>query len=130
MTLAEREKACIVRHLQQCQQNRNASYSLYSTKLISQTALFSSLLDARPTADISYGTANGRQRWSASRPFIALPNNGGPGSSDNAKRVRRFRQHLIDQRDYLRSNWNGLRNYAAERRQGRKIPSAMAESTF
>ena len=51
----------------------------------------------------------------------------GPGSSDDAERVRRFRQHLIELRDYLRSNWNGLRNYAAETRQGRKISSAMAE---
>jgi hypothetical protein len=37
---------------------------------------------------------------------------------------------MIDLRDYLRSNWNGLRNYAAETRQGQKISSAMAESTM
>jgi hypothetical protein len=48
----------------------------------------------------------------------------------DAERVRRFRQHLIDLRDYLRSNWNGLRNYALETRQGRKISSAMAESAM
>jgi hypothetical protein len=46
------------------------------------------------------------------------------------ERVRRFPQHVIDLRDYLRSNWNGLRNYAAETRQGRKISSAMAESAM
>ena len=54
----------------------------------------------------------------------------GYGSVDDAERVRRFRQHMIDLRDYLRSNWNGLRNYAAETRQGRKISSAMAESAM
>jgi hypothetical protein len=54
----------------------------------------------------------------------------GSGSMDDAERVRRFRQHMIDLRDYLRSNWNGLRNYAAETRQGRKISSAMAESAM
>jgi hypothetical protein len=52
------------------------------------------------------------------------------GSIEDAERVRRFRQHLIDLRDYLRSNWNGLRNYAAETRQGRRISSAMAESAM
>jgi hypothetical protein len=54
----------------------------------------------------------------------------GSRSIDDAERVRRFRQHMIDLRDYLRSNWNGLRNYAAETRQGRKISSAMAESAM
>jgi hypothetical protein len=52
------------------------------------------------------------------------------GSIDDAERVRRFRQHMIDLRDYLRSNWNGLRNYGAETRQGRKISSALAESAM
>jgi hypothetical protein len=51
-------------------------------------------------------------------------------SVDDAERVRRFREHLIDLRDYLTSNWKGLRNYAAETRQGRKISSAMAESAM
>jgi hypothetical protein len=37
---------------------------------------------------------------------------------------------MIDLRDYLRGNWNGLRNYAADTRQGRKISSAMAESAM
>jgi hypothetical protein len=54
----------------------------------------------------------------------------GSGSIDDAERVRRFRQQVIDLRDYLRSHWNGLRNYAAERRQGRRISSAMAESAM
>jgi hypothetical protein len=54
----------------------------------------------------------------------------GCGSVDDAERVRRFRQHLIDLCDYLHSNWNGLRNYAAETRQGRRISSAMAESAM
>ncbi len=54
----------------------------------------------------------------------------GSGSTDDAERVRRFRQHLIDLRDYLRRNWNGLRNYAAETRQGWKISSALAESAM
>jgi hypothetical protein len=54
----------------------------------------------------------------------------GFGSSDDTERVRRFRQHMIDLRDYLRGNWNGLRNYAAETRQGRRISSALAESAM
>jgi len=54
----------------------------------------------------------------------------GSGSIDDAERVRRFRQHMIDLRDYLRSNRNGLRNYAAETRRGRKISSALAESAM
>ena len=45
-----------------------------------------------------------------------------------AERLRRFRQHLFDRRDYLRSTESGLRNYAAERRKGLKISSAPAES--
>src|SRR5450755_370361 len=51
-------------------------------------------------------------------------------SVDVAERVGRFRQHMIELRDYLRNNWNGLRNYGAERRQGRKISSALAESAM
>jgi hypothetical protein len=54
----------------------------------------------------------------------------GCGSSDDAERIRRFRQQMIGLRDYLRSNWDGLRNYAAETRQNRKISSAMAESAM
>jgi hypothetical protein len=52
------------------------------------------------------------------------------GSLADAERLRRFRQHMIDLRDYLRSNWNGLGNYAFERRQGWKISSALAESAM
>src|SRR5450755_4861016 len=39
-------------------------------------------------------------------------------STADAERVRRFRQHIIDLRDYLRSNRSGLKNYALERRKG------------
>jgi hypothetical protein len=49
-------------------------------------------------------------------------------SAAEAERLRRFRQHLVDLRDYLRSNWSGLRNYAVERRKGLTISSAPAES--
>jgi hypothetical protein len=45
-----------------------------------------------------------------------------------AEVVRRFRQHMVNLRDYLCSNWSGLRNYAADRRQGLRISSAPAES--
>jgi hypothetical protein len=37
---------------------------------------------------------------------------------------------MIDLRDYLRSNWNGFRNYAFERRQGWKISRVLAESAM
>jgi hypothetical protein len=37
---------------------------------------------------------------------------------------------MSDLRAYLRSNWNGVRNYAAETRQRRKSSSAMAESAM
>jgi hypothetical protein len=37
---------------------------------------------------------------------------------------------MIGLRDYLCGNWNGLRNYGADTRQGRKISSAMAESAM
>jgi hypothetical protein len=49
-------------------------------------------------------------------------------SAAETERLRRFRQHIIDLRDCLWSNWSGLRNYAAERRKGLKISSAPAES--
>jgi hypothetical protein len=51
-------------------------------------------------------------------------------STADAERVRRFRQHIIDLRDYLRSNRSGLKNYALERRKGRGISSALAESVM
>ena len=47
-----------------------------------------------------------------------------------AERVQRFRQHLMDLRDYLRSNWSALTNYAADRRKGMRISSALAESVM
>jgi manganese oxidase len=55
---------------------------------------------------------------------------GGDLSTADAERVCRFRQHMLDvrPRDYLRSNWSGLKNYAVERRKGLKISSALAES--
>jgi len=82
---------------------------------------------------IRYQLWNGKREAALERieaVYCATKRLEGPGSSDDAERVRRFRQHLIDLRDYLRSNWNGLRNYAAETRQGRKISSAMAESAM
>jgi hypothetical protein len=47
---------------------------------------------------------------------------------NDAERVSRFRQHLINLRDYLRNNSSGLRNYAKDRRNGLLISSAPAES--
>jgi hypothetical protein len=51
-------------------------------------------------------------------------------SPDDAERVHRFRQHLKGLRQYLHSNWSGLKNYAAEWRNGRRISSALAESAM
>src|SRR5207248_2515949 len=51
-------------------------------------------------------------------------------SAADAERVHRFRQHLKGLRQYLRSNWSSLKNYAAEWRDGRRISSAMAESAM
>jgi hypothetical protein len=51
-------------------------------------------------------------------------------ATEEAERVRRFRQHLVDLRDYLRSNWSALTNYAFERRRGMRISSALAESAM
>jgi hypothetical protein len=48
----------------------------------------------------------------------------------DAERARRFRQHIIDLRDYLRSKRSGLKNYALERRKDRRISSALAESVM
>src|SRR5215472_11012352 len=82
---------------------------------------------------IRYQLWNGKRKRALERieaVYRATQGLGGSGSIDDAERVRRFRQHLIDLRDYLRSNWNGLRNYAAETRQGRKISSAMVESAM
>jgi hypothetical protein len=45
-----------------------------------------------------------------------------------AERIRRFRQHLLDLRDYLRNNWSSLTNYVRARRIGLRISSSPAES--
>jgi hypothetical protein len=50
-----------------------------------------------------------------------------PHSPDGG-RVRRFRKHLLDLRDYLRNNWTGLTNYAHAYRNGLRISSAPGES--
>jgi len=50
--------------------------------------------------------------------------------ADDFERVGRFRQHLINLRDYLRSNGNGLTNYAEDRRKRLRISSALAESAM
>jgi hypothetical protein len=46
----------------------------------------------------------------------------------HAERVKRFRQHLIDLRDYLISNQRNLTNYGKARRDGLRMSSAPAES--
>jgi hypothetical protein len=46
----------------------------------------------------------------------------------HAERVKRFRRHLIDLRDYLISNQRNLTNYGKARRDGLRISSAPAES--
>ena len=82
---------------------------------------------------IPYQLWNGKRKAALERieaVYWATKRLEGSGSIDDAERVRRFRQHMIDLRDYLRGNWNGLRNYAADTRQGRKISSAMAESAM
>ena len=49
-------------------------------------------------------------------------------TADDTKRVGRFRQHLIDLRDYLGNNGNDLTDYGKARRDGLRISSAPAES--
>jgi hypothetical protein len=44
------------------------------------------------------------------------------------ERIQRFRTHLLDLRNYLVSNQNGLTNYAHAYRHGLRISSAPAES--
>jgi hypothetical protein len=46
----------------------------------------------------------------------------------DAERVERFRQHMVNLRDYLKNNWSSLTNYSHARRHGRRISSAPAES--
>jgi hypothetical protein len=48
----------------------------------------------------------------------------------DAERARRFREHLVNLRDYLCRNWSGLTNYARDHRQGMRISSAPAESAM
>ena len=49
-------------------------------------------------------------------------------TSFHAERIKRFRQHLVDLRDYLVSNQRNLTNYGKARRDGLRISSAPAES--
>jgi hypothetical protein len=49
-------------------------------------------------------------------------------TSFHAERVKRFRKHLIDLRDYLLNNQGNLTNYGKARRDGLRISSALAES--
>ena len=49
-------------------------------------------------------------------------------TSEERKRVDRFRQHLIDLRDYLGNNGNDLTDYGKAKRDGLRISSAPAES--
>lgn len=55
-----------------------------------------------------------------------------PGSVSDAAsaRLARFRRHILDLRDYLRSNWGSLANYADARRKRLRISSAPAESNM
>jgi hypothetical protein len=46
----------------------------------------------------------------------------------DAERLQRFRRHLFELKEYLRSNWNNLTNYAHAHRHGLRISSAPAES--
>jgi hypothetical protein len=48
--------------------------------------------------------------------------------SFHAERVKRFRRHVIDLRDYLLNNQKNLTNYGKARRDGLRISSAPAES--
>jgi hypothetical protein len=63
-----------------------------------------------------------REIWRTTEPLLNSL------SGNDAKSVSRFRQHLINLRDYLRGNASGLRNYAKDRRNGLLISSAPAES--
>lgn len=49
-------------------------------------------------------------------------------SSESAERMKRFRQHIVDLRDYLLNNWSSLTAYSKARRDGLRISSAPAES--
>ena len=46
----------------------------------------------------------------------------------DAERLGRFRQYLVNLRDYLKCNWGSFTNYSKLHRHGRRISSAPAES--
>jgi hypothetical protein len=50
--------------------------------------------------------------------------------SGKSARLARFRQHVLDLRDYLKNNWGSLTNYGDARRKGLRISSAPAESNM
>jgi hypothetical protein len=45
----------------------------------------------------------------------------------DANRVKGFRQHLVDLRDYMRNNWTSLTDYQKAQRDGLRISNAAAE---
>jgi hypothetical protein len=49
-------------------------------------------------------------------------------SAIDTERLRRFRRHLFEFKEYLRNNWKNLTNYADAYRRGLRISSAPAES--
>ena len=49
-------------------------------------------------------------------------------SAIDTERLRRFRRHLFEFKEYLRNNWKNLTNYAHAYRHGLRISSAPAES--
>src|SRR5665213_892085 len=49
-------------------------------------------------------------------------------SAFDTERVRRFRRHLLEFKEYLRNNWKNLTNYAHAYRHRLRISSAPAES--
>jgi hypothetical protein len=49
-------------------------------------------------------------------------------SATDTERLRRFRRHLSEFKEYLRNNWNNLTNYAHAYRHGLRVSSAPAES--
>jgi hypothetical protein len=49
-------------------------------------------------------------------------------SAIDTERLRRFRRHLFQFKEYLRNNWKNLTNYAHAYRHGLRISSAPAES--
>ena len=98
----------------------------------SRAALLKELLETK-LPNVRHQMWNGQ--WHAAldrmgdlyRASARLLNYATPGDAD---RVRRFREHLVNLRDYLCRNWSGLTNYARDRRQGLRISSAPAESAM